>query len=137
MTLFFRIFSSSFSFSPSLRFLRYNLTIVRAIGRAPPTPAVRVGASGTAAGGDARATIVVAADADEEDEEVGERLVSADGGDAVTAIKQLVLSHVSSATILSNVGAELSFQLPNDASSAFRGMLSEIDSRMEALGISR
>ncbi len=46
-------------------------------------------------------------------------------------------SHVKEATLLSNVGAEVSFQLPNDASSSFQDMLTEIDSRKAELGIDR
>lgn len=52
-------------------------------------------------------------------------------------IKRLVRSHVNEATLLSNVGAEVSFQLPNDASSSFQGMLTEIDDRKAELGIDR
>lgn len=46
-------------------------------------------------------------------------------------------SHVKSATLLSNVGAEVSFQLPNEASSAFEALLTEIDSRKAELGVNR
>lgn len=59
------------------------------------------------------------------------------GGAGVRPIKQLVRSHVRSAALLSNVGAELSFQLPRDASSAFKALLSEIDARKDELGINR
>ena len=52
-------------------------------------------------------------------------------------IKSLVRSHVHEATLLSNVGAEVSFQLPNDSSSSFQGMLTEIDDRKAELGINR
>lgn len=52
-------------------------------------------------------------------------------------IKHLVRSHVRAATLLSNVGAEVSFQLPNDASSSFQAMLTEIDERKSELGINR
>ena len=55
----------------------------------------------------------------------------------VKPIKRLVRSHVKEATLLSNVGAEVSFQLPNDASSSFQGMLTEIDSRKAELGVNR
>lgn len=58
-------------------------------------------------------------------------------GSGLRTIKQLVHSHVRSAALLSNVGAELSFQLPNDASSTFKAMLSEIDARQDELGINR
>eukprot|EP00903_Cladosiphon_okamuranus_P016293 g15025.t1 len=54
---------------------------------------------------------------------------------SVTPIKSLVRSHVKEATLLSNVGAEVSFQLPNDASSSFQRMLTEIDSRKAELGV--
>lgn len=46
-------------------------------------------------------------------------------------------SHVKSATLLSNVGAEVSFQLPNEASSSFKALLTEIDSRKAELGVNR
>lgn len=46
-------------------------------------------------------------------------------------------SHIREATLLSNVGAEVSFQLPNDASGAFQAMLTEIDARKVELGIDR
>lgn len=55
----------------------------------------------------------------------------------VKQIKRLVASHVPAATLLSNVGAEISFQLPNDVSPAFKGMLFEIDNRKELLNIAR
>lgn len=56
---------------------------------------------------------------------------------SVKPIKRLVASHVKAATLLSNVGAEVSFQLPNDASGAFKGMLSELDARKDELNINR
>ena len=52
-------------------------------------------------------------------------------------IKRLVRSHVRHAALLSNVGAEISFQLPNDASASFEGMLTEIDARKAELKINR
>ena len=52
-------------------------------------------------------------------------------------IKSLVRSHVEEAVLLSNVGAEVSFQLPNDASPSFQAMLAEIDARKTELGINR
>jgi len=57
--------------------------------------------------------------------------------ETVEPIKRLVRSHVKEATLLSNVGAELSFQLPNDSSGAFQAMLTEIDARQADLGIDR
>ena len=57
--------------------------------------------------------------------------------EGVKPIKRLVRSHVKEATLLSNVGAEVSFQLPNDSSSSFQGMLTEIDDRKAELGIDR
>lgn len=57
--------------------------------------------------------------------------------EGVRPIKRLVRSHVREATLLSNVGAEVSFQLPNDSSSSFQGMLTEIDARKGELGINR
>lgn len=55
----------------------------------------------------------------------------------VKLIKRLVASHVPAAGLLSNVGAEISFQLPNDASPAFKGLLSEVDTRKDELSITR
>ena len=52
-------------------------------------------------------------------------------------IKRLVRSYVREATLLSNVGAEVSFQLPNDASGTFEAMLTELDARKAELGITR
>lgn len=52
-------------------------------------------------------------------------------------IKSLVRSYVEEAVLLSNVGAEVSFQLPNDASPSFQAMLAEIDTRKTELGINR
>lgn len=57
--------------------------------------------------------------------------------EGVKPIKTLVRSYVREATLLSNVGAEVSFQLPNDASPSFQGMLTEIDTRKVELGINR
>ncbi|CAN0348380.1 unnamed protein product [Pylaiella littoralis] len=56
-------------------------------------------------------------------------------GGNVGPIKALVRSHVKGSALLSNVGAELSFQLPNDASSSFKNMLLEMDNRQAELGI--
>ena len=58
-------------------------------------------------------------------------------GNAVGPIKALVRSHVKGSKLLSNVGAEVSFQLPNDASPSFKAMLLEMDNRKEELGINR
>lgn len=55
----------------------------------------------------------------------------------VGPIKALVRSHVKASVLLSDVGAELSFQLPSEASSSFKGMLLEMDDRKEELGINR
>lgn len=52
-------------------------------------------------------------------------------------LKALVRSHVKGSKVLSNVGAEVSFQLPNDASSSFKDMLLEMDNRKGELGINR
>ena len=52
-------------------------------------------------------------------------------------IKRLVRSYVREATLLSNVGAEVSFQLPNDASGTFEAMLTELDARKAELAITR
>ncbi len=56
---------------------------------------------------------------------------------SVAPIKALVRSHVKGSVLLSNVGAEVSFQLPNDASSSFKNMLLEMDDRKDELGINR
>ena len=58
-------------------------------------------------------------------------------GISVAPIKALVRSHVKESVLLSNVGAEVSFQLPNDASPSFKDMLLEMDTRKEELGINR
>lgn len=58
-------------------------------------------------------------------------------GNAVGPLKALVRSHVKGSKLLSNVGAEVSFQLPSDASSTFKAMLLEMDDRKEELGINR
>ena len=58
-------------------------------------------------------------------------------GNGVAPIKALVRSHVKGSALLSNVGAEVSFQLPNDASPSFKDMLLEMDNRKEELGINR
>lgn len=57
--------------------------------------------------------------------------------EGVRAIKHLVRSHVKQATLLSNVGAEVSFQLPHDASPSFQEMLTDIDSKRAELGVNR
>ncbi|CAN0135768.1 unnamed protein product, partial [Hapterophycus canaliculatus] len=53
----------------------------------------------------------------------------------VGPIKALVRSHVKASVLLSNVGAEVSFQLPSNASSSFKDMLLEMDHRKQELGI--
>lgn len=55
----------------------------------------------------------------------------------VGPIKELVRSHVKGSVLLSNVGAEVSFQLPSDVSASFKSMLLEMDDRQEELGINR
>ncbi|CAM9266917.1 unnamed protein product [Choristocarpus tenellus] len=50
-------------------------------------------------------------------------------------IRALVKRHVPSAKSLSNVGAEISFQLPSKASSSFKSLLVDLDSRRADLGI--
>lgn len=57
--------------------------------------------------------------------------------ESIKTIKRLVASYVPSASLLSNVGAEISFQLPNDASPSFKAMLTEIDARKDELGLGR
>lgn len=52
-------------------------------------------------------------------------------------IKSMVRSHVEEAGLLSIVGAEVSLQLPNDASPSFQGMLAEIDARKTELDVNR
>eukprot|EP00903_Cladosiphon_okamuranus_P008962 g8576.t1 len=93
----------------------YNLTIVRSIQGAELNPAFESGM-------------------EEKVDEVtpGNTAAQEEG---VKPIKRLVRSHVKEATLLSNVGAEISFQLPNDSSSSFQGMLTEIDDRKAELGI--
>lgn len=53
------------------------------------------------------------------------------------SINDLVSLHVREARLLSSVGAEVSFQLPYDSSSAFQAMLTEIDARKSEFGVSR
>ena len=48
-------------------------------------------------------------------------------------IRDLIKRHVPSAKTLSNVGAEISFQLPLDQSSHFPAMLTELDNNLHAL----
>lgn len=55
----------------------------------------------------------------------------------VGPIKVLVRSHIEGSTLLSNVGAEVSFQLPSEASASFKNMLLEMEDRQTELGISR
>ncbi|CAM9216529.1 unnamed protein product, partial [Ectocarpus fasciculatus] len=98
----------------------YNLTIVRDIQGAD-TAAVDP-------------TAAAISSQEENDKEQGVN-TTATQEQGVKPIKHLVRSHVKEATLLSNVGAEVSFQLPNDASSSFQGMLTEIDSRKTELGV--
>ncbi|CAM9287272.1 unnamed protein product [Phaeothamnion confervicola] len=51
-------------------------------------------------------------------------------------IKTLVKGFVRSAKVLSDVGAEVSFQLSGSATAQFKPMLLELDRRLDALGIS-
>ena len=50
-------------------------------------------------------------------------------------VKNLVASHVPSAKVLTDVGAELAFQLPLSSSEKFQGLFNYIDSNQSSLGI--
>ncbi|CAM9360676.1 unnamed protein product [Chrysoparadoxa australica] len=94
----------------------YNLTVVKAIEEAGRT-AEEEGKEG--------AEVVR-----------GEEALYLDGQKSSAPIKKLVHSFVEEATTLSEVGAEVSFQLPSAASSVFKNMLLQLDERSEELGIS-
>ncbi|RHZ31562.1 hypothetical protein DYB37_014025, partial [Aphanomyces astaci] len=51
------------------------------------------------------------------------------------ALIAFVHSHVSGATLLSNVGTEMTFQLPLDSSHLFALLFAELDRRLEPLGV--
>ena len=50
-------------------------------------------------------------------------------------MSDLVLSHIPSATMLTDVGTELTFQLPLDSSSHFQALFDQIDSNDKVLGV--
>ncbi|RLN57229.1 hypothetical protein BBJ28_00025928, partial [Nothophytophthora sp. Chile5] len=50
-------------------------------------------------------------------------------------LKALVMARVPEAKVLSNVGAEIAFQLPLDCTAAFAPLFEEIDEKMRALGV--
>ncbi|CAM9541397.1 unnamed protein product [Ascophyllum nodosum] len=97
----------------------YNLTIVRDIGETE---------------GEISSAFENGMDDEKADEEKGFNTTKNQEGN-VKPIKRLVRSYVREATLLSNVGAEVSFQLPNDASGTFEAMLTELDARKAELGI--
>ncbi|CAN0021601.1 unnamed protein product [Pylaiella littoralis] len=98
----------------------YNLTVVRDIQGADMSPAFESG--------------MASDEKTDEPNSSGLNNTATQEG-SVKPIKAMVRSHVKEATLLSNVGAEVSFQLPNDASSSFQAMLTEIDDRRAELGI--
>ncbi|CAM9405596.1 unnamed protein product, partial [Scytosiphon promiscuus] len=95
----------------------YNLTVVRDIGIDDIQAAYETGME------------------DGKDDESYDPTSTATQEESARPIKHLVRSHVKEATLLSNVGAEISFQLPNDASSSFQAMLTEIDRRKAELHV--
>jgi hypothetical protein len=50
-------------------------------------------------------------------------------------VSQLVKEHVSTASLISSVGTELSFRLPIDASEHFPAMLRQLDKQKDTLGL--
>ncbi|CAG5129798.1 unnamed protein product [Candidula unifasciata] len=63
-------------------------------------------------------------------------VVVKDGNCDVKQIIQLVKSHIGQAELESNVGAELSFILPQSCVSSFEALFSELEQRQKELGIS-
>eukprot|EP00123_Amoebidium_parasiticum_P018720 comp24269_c0_seq1/m.45256 comp24269_c0_seq1/g.45256 ORF comp24269_c0_seq1/g.45256 comp24269_c0_seq1/m.45256 type:complete len:1770 (-) comp24269_c0_seq1:99-5408(-) len=61
-------------------------------------------------------------------------LVKKDGCNENTVI-DFVMAHIKDAKLLNNVGAELSFQLPDESSHLFEPMFRELETRQAALGI--
>lgn len=60
--------------------------------------------------------------------------MKSDGGDATaikSTVKDIVTSDVSDATVLTNVGAEINFQLPIGSSSNFYSMLTRLDEEID------
>ena len=51
-------------------------------------------------------------------------------------IRQVITNHVPTATVLTNVGSEMAFGLPLEASAAFPLLLRELDVQRQALGVS-
>ncbi|ETO60198.1 hypothetical protein F444_21574 [Phytophthora nicotianae P1976] len=52
-----------------------------------------------------------------------------------TAVTNLIRSYVPSAELLSNVGSEIAFQLPQKSSAMFAPMFTEMDNKMTKLGL--
>eukprot|EP00953_Heterococcus_sp_UTEX-ZZ885_P016384 9212-Heterococcus_DN1.PRE.2 len=55
---------------------------------------------------------------------------------ASKGIRHLVRDHVPKAEVLSDVGAEISFQLPSNASASFKALLMDIDAHTDDLCVS-
>ena len=52
-----------------------------------------------------------------------------------TAIEALLRRHVPEVKMLTDVGAEMTFQLPTDRSSAFPAMMRQLDEQVHVLGV--
>ncbi|KDO21257.1 hypothetical protein SPRG_13556 [Saprolegnia parasitica CBS 223.65] len=63
-------------------------------------------------------------------------LVKVDASSAMDAVSSLVLTHVPSAILTSNVASEVSFQLPTHATSAFPDLFAALDDDLPAYGLS-
>ncbi|CAM9287239.1 unnamed protein product [Heterosigma akashiwo] len=111
----------------------YNLTLVKKM-RPPPSQAalnpLHEGKEEDPAKQDAAAAAAVAAARDDQQLALqGQSLCDEEG------LVALVRGHAPSATLLSNVGAEISFQLPTDASAAFKPLLNHLDRELAGLGV--
>jgi hypothetical protein len=52
-----------------------------------------------------------------------------------TAMTAVVMSHIPQATLLTNVGTELTFQLPFNSSESFQPLFEHMDANEESLGV--
>lgn len=53
----------------------------------------------------------------------------------VAQIAAVLQEHVPEATVLTDVGAEMTFQLPTEAATAFPAMLAQLEKQLDALGV--
>ncbi len=53
----------------------------------------------------------------------------------VEKVSDIIQSYVPEATIESNVGAEISYILPQESSGAFEGLFTELENNAEQLGV--